>query len=142
MRIGIVGAEGAKFTKQGEVLAREAIRSLLCEGDTVVSGGCHLGGVDIWAEEIATIKGLERLIFPPEVQSWEDGYKPRNILIAEHSDYLVSIVVNRYPSEYRGMTFDKCYHCHTVDHIKSGGCWTVKYGRKIGIPGEVMVITQ
>lgn len=108
----------------------------------MVSGGCHLGGIDIWAEDCALVLGLERLIFKPAVLSWEDGYKPRNIQIAQHSDYVVCFAVDRLPAGFEGMRHELCYHCGTKDHIKSGGCWTVKYARKRGIPGEVRIITN
>jgi hypothetical protein len=38
------------------------------------------------------------------------------------------------------MKFDLCYHCGTKDHVKSGGCWTVKYARKLGKQGKVIII--
>jgi hypothetical protein len=38
------------------------------------------------------------------------------------------------------MTFEMCYHCMSDTHVKSGGCWTVKYAKKIGKEGEVLVI--
>lgn len=64
MRIGIVGHEAAKFTPETERKAREIIQSFLefkedpsDEVESVVSGECHLGGVDIYArEEEATSK--------------------------------------------------------------------------------------
>jgi hypothetical protein len=40
-------------------------------------------------------------------------------------------VVAEYPPEYVGMKFDYCYHCHTSDHIKSGGCWTAHKAEKV-----------
>jgi len=140
MRIGIVGAEGAKFTERGEARARALIRSLLQPGDEVVSGGCHLGGIDIWAVEEAHALDLYTHQYVPAVRSWEYGYKPRNILIAKNSDYVVCIVVDRLPPGFEGMRHASCYHCKTKDHIKSGGCWTVKYAAKHGIPGDVRVI--
>lgn len=140
MRIGIVGAEGAKFTKEGERAARVIITSLLEPGDIVVSGGCHLGGIDIWAEEIAATRGLRSEIFLPAMLSWDEGYKPRNIQIARGSDYVVCIAVDCLPDGFAGMRHRLCYHCKATDHIKSGGCWTVKYARKRGIPGEVRIV--
>lgn len=126
MRVGIVGAEGAKFTKLGEERAKEVIYSLLPPGSIVVSGHCHLGGVDIWAEEAAKVLGLEPLIYPPAKRSWEGGYKQRNLLIAKNSDIVHCIAVDRLPSEFAGMRFGSCYHCNRDDHVKSGGCWTMK----------------
>lgn len=57
MRIGIVGSEAAKFTPETQAKAIRLIESILVNTPSsevmVVSGGCHLGGVDIWAEEAA-----------------------------------------------------------------------------------------
>ena len=124
MNVGIVGHEAAKFTRHTEERARSIIRSILRPGDVVISGHCHLGGVDIWAEEEAASLGLQTLIFPPKRHSWFEGYRPRNILIAQHSDIVHCIVVAVLPPAYQGMHFASCYHCHTNTHIKSGGCWT------------------
>ncbi len=146
MRIGMVGSEGAKFSWQGQAACRLLIRSLISQEDTVVSGGCHLGGVDEWAVEEAERIGARTLVFPPEARSWE-YYKARNILIAQHSEHVVCIAVDRLPTTFqfppsmRG--FDGyCYHCKTDKHIKSGGCWTTKYARKIGVYGETLVVTN
>jgi hypothetical protein len=140
MKIGIVGSEAAKFTQAGEEEARRIIRVLLQPGDEVVSGGCHLGGIDIWAVEEAHKMGLYCHQYIPAVLSWEGGYKPRNILIAEQSDVVFCITVDQLPDTYDGMTFATCYHCHTTNHVKSGGCWTTKYARKLGKQTDTLVV--
>jgi hypothetical protein len=128
--VGIVGHEAKKFTADTKEIAVALIRTLLSEGDILVSGGCHLGGIDIWAEEVADEMGIEKLIFYPQKQQWEGGYKQRNLLIAGRSDIVHCIVVKEYPPFYVGRVFDYCYHCDTSDHIKSGGCWTAKRARE------------
>lgn len=146
MRIGIVGHEAAKFTPAAEAQARWIVRSILEDAlsadgvPTVVSGGCHLGGIDKWAEEIAAELWLPMVVHAPKVLTWEGGYKPRNILIAEDSDEVHNIVVRALPATYRGMRFSRCYHCHTTDHVKSGGCWTAKYAQRLGKPAFWHVI--
>lgn len=138
MRIGIVGHEARKFTPETEARAREIIRYILSPygeygvdlGDILVSGGCHLGGIDIWAEEEADKFGMKKEIHYPASRRWEGGYKERNLKIARTSDVVHCIVIAEYPDDYRGMKFDYCYHCHTSDHIKSGGCWTAKRARE------------
>ncbi len=140
MNIGIVGSEAAKFTPETEAAARTAIRDLLRPDDYVVSGACHLGGIDVWAMEEAHDLGLLTREFPPATHRWENGYKLRNIQIAQCSDRVVCITVRVYPPGYSGMRFPSCYHCRTTDHIKSGGCWTVKYAREIGKPTDVIVV--
>lgn len=124
MKVGIVGHEGSKFTPETEERARRIIRLLLRGATLMVSGGCHLGGIDIWAEEEATAVGVPTLIFKPAKLQWEGGYKQRNLKIAENSDIVHCIVVRQLPPSYSGMRFTYCYHCKTNDHVKSGGCWT------------------
>jgi hypothetical protein len=136
MKIGIVGHEAKKFTPETEAEAKRIIRTLLKEGNTLVSGGCHLGGIDIWAEEIADEMGLEKEIYLPAIKKWEGGYKQRNLQIAHVSDIVYCIVVKEYPENYNGMKFNYCYHCDTDAHIKSGGCWTAKKAQQFGNKAE------
>lgn len=135
--VGIVGAEGAKFTAHGEQAARGLIRLLLAERPTlVVSGACHLGGIDVWAEEIAKELDIPFQAFPPKALNWSSGYKPRNIQIARASDVVHNITVQKVPVGFKGMQFLYCYHCkkaaRPTDHVKSGGCWTALYAENLG----------
>ena len=140
IRLGIVGHEAAKFTPEKEQEAREFIRSFLNvrKPIEVISGKCHLGGIDIWAIEEAKALGIATLEFPPKVHSWETGYKPRNQLIALNSNLVLCVVVKELPPGYTGMRFAKCYHCNTTNHVKSGGCWTVKEALRLGRDGLVI----
>lgn len=144
MIIGIVGSEGKKFTPETEQQAKHQIRLILSKPGVIgySSGHCHLGGIDIWVEEIGRELGLEPFIFPPKNQFWETGYKPRNILIAKASDEVHCITVKTLPPNYVGMKFDFCYHCNTNSHVKSGGCWTAKYAQKLGKPAFWHVIGE
>lgn len=135
--MGIVGAEGAKFTQRGEWAAREEIVSAIIGCDLVVSGACHLGGIDKWAIEEAKNLRIDTEECPPESLTWA-SYKKRNIVIACVSNYVLCITVDRLPPEFKGMTHKLCYHCGTDEHVKSGGCWTVKYAKKIGKQGQVI----
>ena len=145
MKIGIVGSEAAKFTPETEQLAREAIRDILTKPDvfrtvdTVISGGCHLGGIDIWAIEEAHKLGMQYFEYLPQTKSWT-GYKKRNLEIANNSDILVCITVKSLPEGYKGMRFPLCYHCGTKDHVKSGGCWTMRQAKKLGKETRLIVI--
>jgi hypothetical protein len=140
MRHGIVGSEQAKFDARTEALARQMIRNILKPGDVVVSGACHLGGVDIFAREEGDKLGLQVVEYPPKIHAWEGGYRQRNEQIANDSDCVTCITVARLPSGYTGMTFPICYHCKTKTHVKSGGCWTVKYALRHGKLGRVLVV--
>ena len=140
MRVGIVGSEAAKFTPYTEAQAKDIIRSLLSRGDVVVSGACHLGGIDVWAAEIGHELGLEVKEYPPKTHNWSSGYKPRNIQIARDSDIVCCITLARLPDTYHGMRFPYCYHCKTSDHVKSGGCWTAHYAQRLGKEAKWYVI--
>ena len=140
MTIGIGGSAQAKFTHDTEQAARLLIRSLLRAGDVVVSGECHLGGVDYYARQEARALGLDFMPCPPATHRWEDGYKPRNRRIAELSELVICITVAALPLHYTGMRFDYCYHCDTDQHVKSGGCWTVKQAKRMGKEGMVLVV--
>lgn len=144
LHIGIVGNEAAKFTPETEAKAKALIMDLLflAQADevTLVSGRCHLGGIDVWAEEIADRLAFPKEIYPPRVHNWSQGYKPRNIKIAQASDIVHNIVVAEYPPDYVGMHFSTCYHCKSSGHVKSGGCWTAKCAQRFGKPAEWHVV--
>jgi len=145
--IGIVGNEAAKFTPHGERQARALIRELLRpENAVLVSGGCHLGGVDIWAEEeYAALRAVEYrpdpIIHLPRVREWKKGYQPRNLAIARDSAVVHNISIARYADAFSDPKFRSCYHCDrrfretgkaTLLHVKSGGCWTAYEAEKMG----------
>lgn len=137
MRVGLVGNGSDKFTALGEENARKLIRYLLTPATLMVSGHSPVGGIDIWAEEEAENLGIDLELKIPEVHQWNPkegyGYRARNLDIAESSDVVHIILADVYPEEYMGMRFDFCYHCKTNDHVKSGGCWTGKQAKKLGV---------
>lgn len=140
--VGIVGSEQAKFTPHTEAEARAKIYELLTEPgvEGVVSGACHLGGIDAYAAEIGRELGLRVIEHAPKTLAWSTGYKPRNLLIARDGDECHCITVRVLPPGYNSMVFRLCYHCGTDAHVKSGGCWTVKQAKLMGKPGFIHVI--
>ncbi len=139
-RVGIVGCEEAKFTPATKDQALRWIRALLMGADEAVSGECHLGGIDIWTREIAHEMGVPFTPFAPKTQCWETGYKPRNLLIAGRSTECHCITVAKLPPTYNSpWRFERCYHCD-ADHVKSGGCWTVKQAKRLGRTGSIIVV--
>lgn len=134
MRVAIVGHEAAKFTPETELQARSIIREILARPSvtTVVSGKCHLGGVDIYAAEEGRALGLYVREYPPSRLAWKPrdgaiGFYARNLQIAGDCDEAHCVVVRELPEDYQGMRFKGCYHCggFRPEHVKSGGCWTV-----------------
>jgi hypothetical protein len=142
-RIGIVGHGSNKFTDKQQKTARNLIADILLKHHPnciLISGHSPVGGIDIWAEEIATDIGIEMEIKTPKQNQWdtEYGYKQRNLDIARCSDEIHVILVKDYPPNYKGMKFDTCYHCakhkeaNIPKHVKSGGCWTGWKGKEMG----------
>lgn len=136
MKIGIIGHAADKFTDTSKAHAISIIEDLLAlDGNELVSGGCHLGGVDIWAEEVADRLGRPKHIYLPEKRSWHGGYRERNLRIAYNSDVVHVIVVKSYPKGYLGRKHERgimpwCYHCHNNTHVKSGACWTARKAKR------------
>lgn len=130
LRLGIVGHEAAKFTPETREKAQQRMHEIACAlgATTIVSGHSPLGGVDIWAEELAAGLRLPTIIHAPKVPVWgaPGGFRDRNLAIARDSDLVLCIVVRTLPATYRGMRFSGCYHCkgRNPEHVKSGGCWT------------------
>lgn len=142
MKIGIVGSEGAKFTPVGEAEAKRRITSIVAGASGICSGECHLGGIDIWAHEAADAQGVLFQPFPPLKKTWE-GYKARNIQIAEWSDLVICITVDTLPPGFKEGGWERfCYHCKTDKHIKSGGCWTMWHAQKLGKDGYVITVNN
>jgi len=143
--VGIVGSEAAKFTRETQAQARQMIRAAIQDATLVVSGHSPLGGIDWWAIEEAQAAGIPTREFPPAKNTWEGGYKQRNLQIAEASDVVVCITLKALPASYRGMRFPQgCYHCGTPPdhHVKSGGCWTMKQAARMGKQTKLEVVCQ
>ena len=165
LKIAFVGPEESKWTEDQKIKVKTFIETTigsyaLSKDVIVVSGHCPKGGVDIWAEEIADERGIEKEIYPTEVEQWEDyedwtrnevgakdivvrkGYRSRNIQIAEACDILYCIVPFKLNSY--------CYHhkpklhgenkLEGKNHPSNGGCWTKKYTKKIGKQTYLIVI--
>ena len=138
--VGFVGHGSDKFDARTELIAKELIYNILDDTEKVhgvismVSGHSPMGGIDIWAEEIALSLGILLDLKIPKQQKWDShyGYKQRNLDIARSCDTLHVILVKNYPENYNGQRFNLCYHCKTSDHVKSGGCWTGKQAKKLG----------
>jgi len=130
VKLGIVGAAREKFTPETEKVARERMREIVLghRAEIIVSGRSPLGGIDVWAEDLAEELDLETRIFEPSVRRWDGpgGFRKRNLMIASESDLVLVVVVKDYPPGYDGMRFEGCYHCRdrNPSHVKSGGCWT------------------
>ena len=144
MKVGIIGHGQDKFTPETEKKCKEEIEKVLSDSAKeysiiVISGRSPMGGVDIWAEEIAEKLGFKTMIFPAKVNQWNPvngyGFKARNLDIAKTSDEVHVFAVAEYPAGYSGIRFTRCYHCKSTEHVKGGACWTGKkalgFGKKV-----------
>ena len=131
MKIAIVGSshlsEGEEYTARqfsGRIL-NEAIKDCapdMLGGELIlVSGGAK--GVDSIAEEVAKQLRIKTIIHKPLTKFWENGYKPRNIKIAQDCDILYC-----FPTAFKTTA---CYHCKTDKHEVTGGCWTMNYAKSL-----------
>jgi hypothetical protein len=147
MKVGIIGHRADKFTdfsrSKAVVKIYEILRTMK-EGDVLISGRCPMGGIDLLAEQRAIVSGIKLDIKAPRQYKWdaEYGFKQRNLDIARDSDVLYVILVDKYPPNYIGRRFKKCYHCNTSDHVKSGACWTAKQAERMGKKVVRIVISQ
>lgn len=141
MKIGIIGHGADKFTEESESYVKQLISATIRNYQaasvgtiTVVSGHSPVGGIDIWAEELGADLGCDLDIKTPRQNRWdaEYGFKARNLDIANSSDVIYVFLVEKYPEGYKGRRFDKCYHCNSTAHVKSGACWTAKQAQRLG----------
>ena len=75
------------------------------------------------------------------------GFRSRNIQIAEACDVLYCIVPKTFDAvktcTWTGSQNNKqifCNHCKMYGHPTNGGCWTMKYARKLGKETHLIVI--
>ena len=118
-RIGVVGTSHS--TSESVVNQVKEVLSQYSPKDTeIFTGGAK--GVDTIAENEATSMGFKVTVFKPKTQDW-NGYKERNLLIADNCTKVYSIVLPK--------TSEPCKHCKDVhgvsdEHTSSGGCYTGK----------------
>lgn len=124
INVAIVGSSESYWKPDQKIKVMEIIKKILLYYDineiTLISGGCPKGGVDIYAETIVDNLGINKKIYKPEVNQWNDyvsqgihkkGYMSRNIDIAKISDILYCI-------DPRG-------------RLGGGGQFTMNYARKL-----------
>ena len=144
MKLGIIGHGKDKFTPEGMKLAIALMYKIISHRkvDVGISGHSPMGGIDIEFENVCNKLNIPLDLKIPKQHRWnaEYGYKQRNIDIAKDSDELHIIVVDKYPPNYKGMVFSKCYHCGTTNHVKSGACWTGKLAQRLGKKVEWHII--
>jgi len=115
MKIAIVGS--SHLDKDEIVRAKDLIFVLgnLHIKDDIITGDAV--GVDMLVKECID---YAEVIYSHNERWKPDGYKERNITIAEKADFVYSIATKQLKDEW-------CYHCLSTDHNRTAGCWTKNY---------------
>jgi len=127
MKIAIVGSSHLSETeemdarKNSGLVLNQLIKEYGVNDITLISGGAK--GVDTEAEDVAKQLGIKTIIHKPLEYKWENGYKPRNLKIANECDILYC-----FPTKVKTTP---CYHCELKDHEVTGGCWTMKHAKAL-----------
>lgn len=106
MRLACVGSSNITNAQVG--LAEMIIRGVLVSTyvDTLVSGGAK--GIDSVAEGVAFMLDIPTKIYLPSEPRWEpNGYKERNLLIAEDCTHLLCIRTQQSTTYGSGWTADR-----------------------------------
>lgn len=105
MLLAVVGS--TKVTDNQLDLASKIIRGFLLEVPRLVISGGALG-IDTLALEIANEYDIPRRVHLPNNNRWEpDGYKARNLLIAEDCTHLLCIRTSQSTTYGSGWTADR-----------------------------------
>ncbi len=127
MKIAIVGSshlsgeEETDTRKYCKLILDSVIKECGTSDITFISGGAS--GVDMIAETTSKELGLKTIIHKPLENNWENGYKPRNMIIAQECDTLYCL-----PTKVK---LTPCYHCDEKTHEVTGGCWTAKHAKSL-----------
>jgi len=112
----------------------------------LVSEGCPKGGVDIWAETVADVLGIEKDIKYPEVGQWDDleEYKPEVDL--SKAPLLESPMVHTRKKGYKSRNIEIAEICDVLYCIdpkgrkRSGARWTMAYAQKLGKETHLVLV--
>lgn len=173
----IVGAQASKFNKQTEHDAKLVIRNILLGTHRtvppemymlatynklqLVTGACHKGGIDIWAQEEAERTNIPVRLFKPQVRQWPDkvitvsdathlikttrykGYKSRNDQMATCGSIGFDIEPAGSCRHCGGSGFSfgdyPCNKCRGTG-AHSGGRYTINKMISLGKEGHIIVI--
>lgn len=105
-KIGIIGSR-KRNSKEDLELCHKCFIEIYEEGDTIISGGCALGG-DNFAEKIAEQHNIPIKIYKADWNKYgkSAGFK-RNTYIAEDSDIIIALLLENEHSYGTEDTIEK-----------------------------------
>jgi len=132
MKIAIVGSSRLTIEERDEVIHQVGLIVDKHPNSEFITGDAE--GVD----------KVVRVMLSPEFnltvekannKRWDnDGFKERNIKIAQEADIVYSIATKKIKDK-------RCYHCDEQNHDRTGGCWTKRYAMdKLHKDGETIII--
>lgn len=132
MTIGIVGTSHLTQIEEDSAarLIHNIIEDAYFQNRKIVTGDAN--GIDALVRKVVPKDWL--IVFNAASNQWEgkDGFKVRNIRIAEEADYIYCLTTK--------VKKERCYHCD-ADHERTGGCWTKGYAvATLGKGGRTMVV--
>jgi len=163
VKVVIIGSEAKYWTLGGRERAYREIRKVLTHYAALVvsktseesyndyskivlvSGGCPKGGVDLWAEAIASVLGVLMDIKESEVKQWNDRVeslhtRSSTVTIDDFTSPMISdigaTVVRKKGYKSRNIEMaksgDVIYCIDPSDRGWSGAKWTAKYAADLG----------
>ena len=132
MKIAIVGSSRLDEDERDEVIHQLGVILDKHPNSEIITGDAD--GVDKIVREFLSPE-FHVTVEKTNNKRWDnDGYKSRNIRIAQRADVVYSIATKKIKDR-------RCYHCYEQNHDRTGGCWTKKYAMdKLHKDGETIII--
>lgn len=132
MKVAIVGSSRLTIKERDEVIHQIGLIIDKHPNSEFITGDAE--GVDKVVRVMLSTE-FNLTVETANNKRWDDdGYKSRNIRIAEKADIIYSIATKKIKDK-------RCYHCDEQNHDRTGGCWTKRFAMdKLHKPGETIVI--
>ena len=114
-KLAIVGSASLAGNKEAVRIIRKVLDRW--NPELVISGGAV--GIDTMAIDIDEELGLDTWVFLPKAKNWINGYRPRNLKIANACDALIRIVSSDSKTYGSGWTRDRASEMgkHTEEYV-------------------------
>lgn len=134
MYIAIVGTSHLydEEKERAWVKIEDIVNKARRNNDSIITGDAD--GIDKIVKTVCNLSDVDFRMYESKIKQWGGvgGFKERNTAIAERADliYSISTAIKQEP----------CYHCELGTHERTGGCYTMRLGQKLGKKGELIVV--